>query len=106
MGSVVPPRHAVPILPDPALVLLVKSSASNPKIELILNSKQVQLSELSAALRTEFTRRPDWVVYLDADPDISWSDVAQLIDIVEEENGKVILQKEAVTKQPSPEPNP
>jgi biopolymer transport protein ExbD len=73
----------------------MERTSPNVEIERFLNGKHLLHSQLNTALQAEFSRRPDWVVYLDADPDISWSEVIQAIDMVQAVHGRVILARRA-----------
>jgi biopolymer transport protein ExbD len=59
--------------------------------KLYLNSRLVSLSGLDAELKNELKLRPNWVVYFDADPDLSWGDAAEVIDIIRGAGAEVVL---------------
>jgi biopolymer transport protein ExbD len=46
---------------------------------------------LGEALTKELELRPDWVVYVDADDMVSWSDVIGAMDIVRGRHAKIVL---------------
>lgn len=47
-----------------------------------LNSKPIAPVDLPAALRSELSRRADWIVYVEADPDVNIEQIASAMDIV------------------------
>src|SRR5579872_92759 len=56
-----------------------------------MNSKRVSPADLPALLDAERARRPEVIVFLDADPDLSYGDVLKAIDTIRGANGQVIL---------------
>jgi biopolymer transport protein ExbD len=60
-----------------------------------LQGKTIRRDELPTLLRDEFGRRPDWVVFIDADPDVAAADVITAIDLAQSVHAKVVL----VTRQ-------
>lgn len=56
-----------------------------------LNETPTSPEMLKAALTAEFSRRPDWVVYLDADPDIEVQTAASAMDIIQGQHGRVVI---------------
>lgn len=56
-----------------------------------LNSKRVSPTDLTALLDTEHTRRPEVIVFVDADPDLSYGDVVRAVDTIRDANGQVVL---------------
>jgi biopolymer transport protein ExbD len=59
--------------------------------KLYLNSTLVSLSTLEAELKEQLKLRPNWVVYFDADPHLSWGDAAEVIDIIRGAGAEVVL---------------
>jgi hypothetical protein len=74
----------------PPLVRLEQVGNDRPP-KLYLNSKPVRWDELGEALTKELELRPDWVVYVDADGMVSWSDVIGAMDIVRGRHAKIVL---------------
>jgi len=68
--------------------------------KLYLNSRLVSLSGLDAELKNELKLRPNWVVYFDADPDLSWGDAAEVIDIIRGAGAEVVLLKPGPRETP------
>ena len=56
-----------------------------------LNSKGVSPADLPGLLDAERARRPEVIVFLDADPDLSYGDVVKAIDTIRGANGQIIL---------------
>jgi biopolymer transport protein ExbD len=56
-----------------------------------LNSKPIAPVDLPAALRNELSRRADWVVYVEGDPDLNVEQIARAMDIVIGLHAKPIL---------------
>jgi biopolymer transport protein ExbD len=84
----------------PALVRIEDAGANVPP-HLYLNSTPVLWSELASTLRNQLKLRPDWVVYIEADEHISWSDVVNAMDIIGGTNAKVVLLTTKTTKVPA-----
>ena len=74
----------------PPLVRLEQVGNDGPP-KLYLNSKPVRWDELGEALTNELKLRPDWVVYVDADGMVSWSDVVGAMDIIRGRHAKIVL---------------
>lgn len=56
-----------------------------------LNSKRVSPTDLPRLLEAERARRPEVIVFVDADPDLSYGDVVKAIETIRDANGQVIL---------------
>ena len=56
-----------------------------------LNSKPIASVDLPAALKKELSRRADWVVYVEGDPDVNVEEVARAMDIVIGLHAKPVL---------------
>lgn len=74
----------------PPLVRLEQAGNDGP-LKLYLNSKPVRWNELGGALTNELKLRPDWVVYVDAEDMVSWSDVIGAMDIIRGRHAKIVL---------------
>jgi len=88
----------------PPLVRLEQVGNNGPP-KLYLNSKPVRWDELGQALTNELKLRPDWVVYVDADDTVSWSDVIGAMDIIRGRHAKIVLlarkNKKSCLRQPN-----
>jgi biopolymer transport protein ExbD len=71
--------------------LLVRVLSAGPQCHYYLNARRVALEELPTVLKAELKRRPDWVVFVDADRDVSWEQAAEVMDIAQGLNAKVVL---------------
>lgn len=58
---------------------------------LYLNSQPCAVSELREQLLNQLSKRPDWVVYVDGDNDIPFSDVASIVDLIHDVHAKPVL---------------
>ncbi len=67
---------------------LIRADAP-PKV--YLQSKLVAWSSLDGALKDELKFRPERVVYVAADPDLSWTDVVNAIDIIRGTQAEAVL---------------
>jgi biopolymer transport protein ExbD len=56
-----------------------------------LNGEPVTLESFPGALKKSLSRRPDWFVYLEADPDLEFRVPAHAMDMIQELHAKVIL---------------
>lgn len=75
-----PPRLLAD-LPEERVIVSVKRAAAEPEPELRLNSKWTSLAGLGGALRAELSRRANRVVYVDGEKDLSFADVARVVEI-------------------------
>ena len=53
--------------------------------------KPVSTSEFAIALRETFRSRPEWLVYIDAHPDLDFGKVELAVDVIEGLHAKAIL---------------
>jgi biopolymer transport protein ExbD len=75
----------------PLLVRVVYVAANSPA-QVHLNWKPVAWNALAAVLQEEIARRPpDWPVYVQGDPQLSWGDVAPAIEIIQGLKAKALL---------------
>lgn len=56
-----------------------------------VNSRAVDREDLATALQRELKLRPEWAVYVDADRDLPWEVVAQVMDTVQGLNAKIVV---------------
>ena len=56
-----------------------------------LNETPTSPETLKATLRAEFSRRPEWVVYFEADPDLDTEQVVSAMDVVQGLHGSVVI---------------
>jgi biopolymer transport protein ExbD len=84
--------RALPNLPlaEPLVVGIGFVRTGSPP-NLHLNSRLIAPEQLDSALRESLKIRPDWVVYVGADPDVDWQYVADIVDIIQSAHAKVVL---------------
>jgi hypothetical protein len=58
---------------------------------LYMNSKLVPWNELADVLTHEIKVGPDWIVYVQADENVSWSDVINAMDIIRSRHARIVL---------------
>jgi biopolymer transport protein ExbD len=56
-----------------------------------VNSKTSSWKDLAADLKDQLKLRPDWVVYVSADPNVSWANVVIAADVAEGLHAKAVL---------------
>jgi len=56
-----------------------------------LNSQRVTWERSGSALQESLKLRRDWVVYVEADPDVDWQHVADVTDIIRDAHATVVL---------------
>lgn len=76
----------------------MESMGADARARLLFDSKPIAWEALEPALKADLKPHAVWVVYLEADTDVSWQDVMNAADIVRGIGGKVVL----LTKVPSP----
>ena len=59
--------------------------------QLYLNAKPMSPAELSKILGERLARRPNWFVYVDANPDVGFADVAWAIDIIRGQHADAVM---------------
>jgi biopolymer transport protein ExbD len=60
-------------------------------MRIFLNSRLVSAEELSGALQVEIESRSDRIVYVQADPNLPWTEAITVIDIIRETHAKIVL---------------
>ncbi len=96
---IVRPGVHVPSPPgiQPVLVRVAKNS------QVYIGSELTSRENLSTRLKQELSHRPpDWPVYVEADPDLDWAQVAKVIDEIRGIGADVIL----VPREPQPKGGP
>ncbi len=78
------------LLAEP-LVVRIGFSGRSVQPSLHLNSKLVSWENLDNALEESLKLRPDWVVYVDADPEVDWQRVSDVMDIIRNAHAQVVL---------------
>lgn len=73
------------------VVVRIGFSGRGVQPNLHLNSKLVSWENLDNALKESLELRPDWVVYVDADPEVDWQCVTDVMDIIRNAHAQVVL---------------
>jgi biopolymer transport protein ExbD len=60
-------------------------------VALIIVALTVPAAEFEIALKEELKRRPDWIVFVEADSELQWDVVANAVGIIRELHAKVVL---------------
>jgi len=78
------------LLSQPVVVQVVDAG---PKAtpEVYVNSKATSWNRLGSDLKDELKLRPEWVVYVEADPNLPWADAATVIDVAKGLHARVVL---------------
>jgi biopolymer transport protein ExbD len=77
-------------LTEPVIVCVADTGAgSSPRV--YLNARPTSWDELGSALRDQLKLRPKWVVYVEAEPSVSWADAATVLDIAKGLHTRVVL---------------
>lgn len=58
---------------------------------LYLNSRPCAVTYLRRRLLEQLSTRPDWVVYVDGDNDVPFSDVMWVVDLIHDLHAKPVL---------------
>jgi hypothetical protein len=93
------PGRTLSSIPHP-VVRLEQPSRRLPAT-LYLNSKVIGWDELGNALTNQLKLRPDWVVYVEADDQVSWSDVIAAMDIIRSRRARIVLVTQTKVSRPS-----
>ncbi len=86
--GVAKPHNALPVSePD----LVVRIDCEDKTLVYVIGTEKVPFAELKATLKRYFSVRADWTVYLDASGDITFQDAVDVMDVVRELKGRVVL---------------
>jgi biopolymer transport protein TolR len=75
----------------PPVVVELEDGGLGTKPDLYLNGGPVLVGTLDVELKKQLRLRPDWIVYVRADPNVNYGDVVQVIDIVRGMGLEVVL---------------
>lgn len=88
----------------PPIVVMIRAVGKPPITpKFYVNSKPVEWNDLSKELREQLKVRPNWSVYIDGDPNLSFADVAAVAGMAEELHAKVVLLTPETRKLVEPE---
>jgi len=84
--------------------LIVRIKDAGPGLDPIVyvNSTPATWDELPQLLRTELSRRRDWVVYVEGDDAVAWENVTRAVDVARGLHAKVFLISEAESNAAKP----
>ncbi|HEX6880551.1 MAG TPA: hypothetical protein VF135_09315, partial [Terriglobales bacterium] len=82
------PHHAPPVS-EPHLV--VRIDREDKALVYTVGNEKVPFAELTATLKRHLSVRADWTIYLDASGDITFQDAVDVIDLVRDLKGRVVL---------------
>jgi hypothetical protein len=85
---------------DPIVVVVVADR--NGSAGLYVNSKKTRLDEFGIAVRGELKRRPRRVAYVEAESNVLWKDLVNVIDIVEGLDARIVLSTITPAMKPPP----
>jgi hypothetical protein len=100
-------------LMSPGLLAAASDPASQPVIVQVLyngpgvepdvhvNSKVASWGRLDSALMDELKLHPKWLVYVEADANVGWADVANAIDVAKGLHARVVLLTTKPSRRPS-----
>jgi biopolymer transport protein ExbD len=74
-----------------SLVVRIGFAGRGLQPNLHLNSQLVPWEKLGSTLQESLKLHPDWVVYVESDPDVDWQHVADVMDISRSAHAKVVL---------------
>jgi biopolymer transport protein ExbD len=83
-------------LVQPIIVQVVDAGGSAAPA-IYVNSKATTWNNLASDLRDQLKLRPEWVVYVNADPNTAWAYVANVVDVAKGLHARVVL----VTSSPT-----
>ena len=73
------------------ILLHIRSSRPNIPVRVYVNDTLVDWAELPHALKAKLKQQPEWVVYLDADAEVSWQAVMDGVSAIRESGAKTVL---------------
>lgn len=73
------------------IVVRIEDVGPDFPYRLYVNSKPVPRNELESALRDELKRRPDWIVGVEADPNLPWMAVVDAVDLIKQMQARAVL---------------
>jgi biopolymer transport protein ExbD len=79
------------LLVDPPIVLGLVGTSSKGSAAIYVNSKMTPRDELDSTIRMELEKRQRHIVYVEAESNVPWADVANVIDLVEVLHANVVL---------------
>jgi len=75
----------------PPVVVRIEKAARPRLTRVLVNSKPVEWSDLGKVLTEELKKRPDWIVYVEADQDLPFQDVVAAVDVIQSVHARGVL---------------
>jgi len=85
------PNRDAPGSVVPIVVKIAGSRLPHGAPNLYVNSMPVEWDGLKPALMAELKLRPEWVVYIDGDPNLPWQEIVKVADAAMELHAKVVF---------------
>lgn len=92
------PRSPTNSQPEPVVVHVESTGLNSPPL-LYLNSEPISWNELSTDLKTHLKTRAEWLVYVEADSNVTWGDAVNAMDVIRQAGAKIVL---STTEEYSP----
>jgi biopolymer transport protein ExbD len=73
------------------IVIGVVNTSTNGSPAIYVNSKKTPWDELGNTVRRKLKVRPQWIAYIEAENNVPWADVANVIDVVAGLHADVVL---------------
>jgi len=89
----------------PPTIVRVQAEGPDSPLRLYVNSRFVPENDFESALKEELRRRPDWVVCVEADANLSWAQVMSTIDAIRGLQANVVLLTSETTRTSGPQRN-
>lgn len=77
--------------PTPPIIVTIRQDPATLYPDLFVNSKPVEWSGLEDTLKEQLKIRPNWVVYIDGDPNLPFAHVAEVVNAVKKLHAKAVL---------------
>jgi len=79
-----------------------RKAKANLPTRILVNEREIDWRNLRGSLLSELSRRPDWVVFIDADPNLPYEDAVQVIDVVTQLSARPVLLSRRPTQREVP----
>ena len=96
-------EHLDPAGPVVVILKAPRKTDIHATTRIFVNESEIDRRNLRGALLSELSRRADWVVFIDADPSLSYSDAVEVVDVVTQLSAKpVLLSRKATSMRETP----
>ncbi len=83
------------------IVVYIQDAGFRIPPRVYVNSKLVSWDQLSDGIKAEISRRPEWVIYVKADPNVLFANVANVVSVARSLHARVVLLP-GVESEPEP----